>query len=372
MDLRAWRNVWFQVHLWLGVGLFLVLIPLGVTGSLLVWREATDRVANPARYAVTHAPASLPADAYASAARAVLKPGERISAVRYPEHAGGPVVVIGVAPPKKPGERPQQHAAWLDPATAKVVADGATLAGLTKFAHDFHGHVLIPGVGRKIVGWLGWAMLISSLTGIWLWWPRRGSPLQGLRWTRSGMVTANLHHMVGFWIALPLAFLSLSGVWISFPQTAAALVGKGQPQQREGGGGGPRGPQRPMAAPKMSAQVAVAAALEAAGKGQVAVVTFPTDKQPKWKVALRQGGGEPNLVEVADADGRARMARDSGGAGGGDPVARFMRRTHSGEGLTPVWAVIVFVAGLAPAVLGLTGVWMWLVSQRRKKALAAS
>ncbi len=373
MDLRAWRKVWFQVHLWLGVALFLVTIPLGVTGSLLVWRDATDRFANPARYAVTKAPASLPADAYVAAARPVFKPNERVSGVRYPEHVGGPVIVTATAPPAKKGARPQTHAAWLDPANAKVVADGTTLAGLTKFAHDFHGHVLVPGIGRKIVGWLGWAMLISSLTGIWLWWPRKGPVLQGLRWTRSSLVTANLHHLVGFWIAIPLALLSLSGIWISFPQSAAALVGKGQPQGERGreGGGGPRGPQRPVETPKMSAQAAVAAALAEAGPGgRVAAVTLPTERKPKWTVQVRLGKSEPKAFEVADATGKASAVAERPGEGGGDPVARFMRRTHEGEGLTPLWKIVVFLAGLAPAVLGLTGVWMWLMSRRRKTGLA--
>ena len=103
MDLRAWRNAWFQVHLWLGVALFLVLIPLGLTGSLLVWREATDRFANPARYEVAKAAPQLSPDAYVAAARGVFKPGERVSGVRYPEHPGGPVVVTALAPPKQIG-----------------------------------------------------------------------------------------------------------------------------------------------------------------------------------------------------------------------------------------------------------------------------
>ena len=39
--------------------------------------------------------------------------------------------------------------------------------------------------GRAIVGWAGVGMLILSLTGIWLWWPRNGAFLPGLRWRRA-------------------------------------------------------------------------------------------------------------------------------------------------------------------------------------------
>ena len=77
-----------------------------------------------------------------------------------------------------------------------------------------------------LVGWLGVAMLISSVTGLILWWPRGAfaAIVQGLRWGRSASVFSNLHHMAGFWICVPLAVLSLSGAWIAFPQAMHALT----------------------------------------------------------------------------------------------------------------------------------------------------
>jgi len=59
--------------------------------------------------------------------------------------------------------------------------------------------------GRRIVGWAGVGMLIQSLTGIRLWWPRNGNVLRALRWTRSPRFTFNLHNMLGFWISIPRA-----------------------------------------------------------------------------------------------------------------------------------------------------------------------
>ena len=59
--------------------------------------------------------------------------------------------------------------------------------------------------GRAVVGWVGVGMSILALTGIWLWWPRgTGSFVRGLRWARSPRFTFNLHHLLGFWISIPL------------------------------------------------------------------------------------------------------------------------------------------------------------------------
>ncbi|NEX92305.1 PepSY-associated TM helix domain-containing protein, partial [Caulobacter sp. 17J65-9] len=250
------RRVWFQVHLWIGVLLSAVLIPLSLSGALLVWHDWTDAIANPQRYNTSAEAASLPPSAYAQAARAVLKPDERIAAIELPDHAASPVVVTAAGKPVKgarPGSAPRPTV-WLDPATARVLDQGDANTGVLRVLHVFHGTLNIPEVGRKVVGWFGWAMLTSALTGLWLWWPRNGAFLKGLRWTRGPLFTGNLHHLVGFWICIPLATLAFTGAYISFPQTmkaaVAPLVGeapaKGGPAQA-----GPRGRARPVAETKL-------------------------------------------------------------------------------------------------------------------------
>src|SRR3546814_9444877 len=109
---------------------------------------------------------------------------------------------------------------WLDPADAKFLDQAPSSAGLVRVLHNLHVHLMIPGVGRQVVGWLGVAMLISCVSGIWLWWPTVGSWLRGLRWRRHRNFDTNLHHLFGFWIAVPLFILSLTGAWRSEEHTS--------------------------------------------------------------------------------------------------------------------------------------------------------
>ena len=37
------RRLWLDVHLWIGVGLMVVLIPLSVSGAVLVFHDEIDR-----------------------------------------------------------------------------------------------------------------------------------------------------------------------------------------------------------------------------------------------------------------------------------------------------------------------------------------
>src|SRR3546814_4815163 len=94
----------------------------------------------------------------------------------------GPVVVAATQASKGPPRgRPVRTMVYLDPPTAKVLDQAASNEGVLRVLHVLHGSLMVPGVGRKIVGWLGVAMMISAFTGIWLWWPMVGRWSKGLR-----------------------------------------------------------------------------------------------------------------------------------------------------------------------------------------------
>ena len=192
------RALWLDVHLWIGVGLGLALVPLALSGALLVWDQPLQRMLNAERFDVADGPASLAPSAYLEAAQAAF--GDRALAIslRLPQSSGDPVTVVGVMKPPPHGARAGQLTAWLDPATAKVRDVANIRASLFSTLHRLHGSLMIPQIGRKVVGWLGWAMAISSLTGLWLWFPRNGAILKALRWRRGPSLFDNLHHLIGF------------------------------------------------------------------------------------------------------------------------------------------------------------------------------
>jgi len=365
------RRLWLDVHLWIGVGLLVAIIPLSVSGSALVWHDALDRALAPQRYAVQSPDAVLAPSAYIDAAGAAFGDRAVVNQLRLPQEPGDPVVVTGrVKGPPGAGGRPRTLNAWIDPGSARVLDTADLSQSLTQTLHRLHGTLLIPQVGRKVVGWLGWAMFVSSATGLWLWWPRNGAVLRALRWRRSPSTLFNLHHVIGFWICAPLAVLSLTGVYISFPQTSRALFGVAPPAQ-SGGAQRPGGRfgTPPLARTETSADAAVAAARALAPGAVVSVATPSQGKRPAWRVQVQPpGGGEPVAVSVSDASGKAKL--EPARAGGPDPLSRWMRRVHDGGDMGLVWQTIIFVGGVAPAVLSLTGVVMWLRRRARRKALS--
>lgn len=367
------RRFWLDVHLWIGVGLFILLVPLGLSGAALVWHDPLDTMLHPQRFAVSPGDTRLAASAYLDAARKAYGDRATVTQIRMPEKAGQPVIASGRVngPPPAPGQRPRTLTAWIDPATARVLDVADTRDELIGVMHRLHGSLLIPtpGLGRKVVGWLGWAMTASCLTGLWLWWPRNGKILLGLRWLRAPSTFNNLHHMFGFWVLVPLLVVSLTGVYISFPETARKLFGV---ESQNGSRGGPRpGAAAPLAEPGLPIDMAVAAAMAEAPGGRLAAITLPTEgRRPAWRIQfVAEGEGPGATVQVADEDGSIRKGRGGAGPGRADPLSRSMRTIHDAQDTPWIWQLLVFLTGVAPALLGVTGTVMWLRRRARRAHL---
>jgi uncharacterized iron-regulated membrane protein len=363
------RRLWLNVHLWIGVGLCALLIPVSISGGLLVWHDEIDSWINPQRYAVSASPALLPPVVYLAQAQEAVasdpaKP--RATALRYPE-PGWPMRVVMRAQPSEPGARPRVLTVYLDPSTAKVLDVVDFRSSFFGFLHVFHENLTIPEYsGRQIVGWAGVGMLILSLTGIWLWWPRGGNVLRGLRWRRSALFTFNLHHLLGFWISLPLAVVSATGIYLSFPQTAREAMSFVAPMTPQGQRFGGQIAQRTM----LTADRALAAALAAEPNGKPVALFLPVQQRERpltWRTQISRAGGDIVTVTTDDHSGQSSPAT---ALLSGDRAAAWIRWIHEGSRGGLVWAIIATLTGIFPTIFAVTGIIMWLRKRSDRRELA--
>jgi uncharacterized iron-regulated membrane protein len=73
-------------------------------------------------------------------------------------------------------------------------------------------------------------------------------------------------------------------------------------------------------------------------------------------VRREQGRAE---YKVDDSSGEARLQPVRP-----DTVARTMRRWHDGDGMGLIWQIVIFAGGIAPALLAVTGIIMWLRTRK--------
>lgn len=342
------RAGWLQVHKWIGLSLAILIAPISLTGAALVWHDWLEAKLEPQRHQII-GPAELPPSAYVSAARAVLAADQRVATVRF-DADGAPVTVTASKPALGGGGRPERTNIWLDPRDGSIIDQASASGGLVQVMHVLHGSLMVPGWGRTIVGWVGVFMLVSSISGIWLWWPLSGSFATGLRWRRRNTLNANIHYLAGFWIMIPLAMLSFTGAWISFPKVFGVFEARPAPSQQNRA-------QAMRARPLAETETTVDRAVELAkahATGPLATVSWPTDQKPEWKIAYQRPGGP---AEVTVVDGKESVTPPKSPQP--ETLARTMRRWHDGTGMGPVWQTIIFLGGIVPALLSITGIVIW-------------
>jgi uncharacterized iron-regulated membrane protein len=373
------RQVWWTVHRWIGIGLLLLLVPIAVSGALLVYHDEFDALINPKRWAVSGPDLALSSSQYMARATEAAS-NEIVTGLRFPKSPGHPVVVLARQQVDSASrQRPRLISIYLDPPTGAVLDKVDFRSSLVGFLHIFHENLTVPQYsGRQIVGWVGVGMLILSLTGIWLWWPRREFLLALLRWGRTPHVSNNLHHLLGFWISIPLAIVSLTGIYLSFPQTARTLTSAIAPMQPK--------QQRSFAAavldrPSLTADEALRLAQQAAEPNARAASLFlPTVQarskgakrdgaeraapSPMWRVQLRDTNHNLVTITVDDRGGAARRLPDPLA---GNRAAQWIRWIHDGSRGGPVWQFVVFLTGVFPAIFAVTGLLMWWRGRRARK-----
>jgi len=191
--------------------------------------------------------------------------------------------------------------------------------------------------------------------------------LPGLRWQRQPKTSANLHHMAGFWISLPLAFVSLTGIYLAFPPQARSVMSAVAPMTPQG----QRGFPTPVRQTASTADAALEAAQKSVPGAQTVALNLPTAARgdaapaPSWRVQLRNADGETVTVLVDD---RTRQISRPPEQLGGDRAALWIRWLHESSRGGSVWKAVVFLTGILPAVFGITGLMMWWRGRRNRKA----
>ncbi|MCI4645969.1 MAG: PepSY domain-containing protein [Hyphomonadaceae bacterium] len=385
------RQTWLFLHRWTGLIGLVGMAILGLTGSALVWPDKTEELIYGGRFSGQPAGQLLSVDEYTASAMAALPEGDRISAMRLPVD-NSQAVLVGGAPHKvnRVGP-PARHRVWLNPQTGELTASAGLGADFMWYMHAYHGHFGMKGLGRDLVGIFGFVLCFSVFTGVWLWWPKNGDLKKAIRWKRSPSQLSNLHHMVGFWSAVPMMILAFTGAYIVFPAFFGFFVSLATGQLGAESGGRGHGAEPPIIPPAeitaLAPSEAAGLALREAGGGQVAFMAWPTEARPVWAVEIAcetelPDAHEPcrQMFQVEDTTGLVRRPPPEDAPSAAQSAATLMDEIHAGHVGGPVWQIIIFLAGFILTALSLTGIYMWwkmragrirVQALRRERAQAA-
>jgi uncharacterized iron-regulated membrane protein len=363
MTWRSFRKGLVKVHLWLAIVLSLPIVVIGISGSaLLLQREILARSA-PAATALGE---RKPIPDIVAAAQKSAPPNTTAKRVDLPASAGRPVSVrFGVREEGKP-----ETDVYVDPVSLAVLGNepvverGPILAVLIGI-HAFLA--MPPPIGLPFVGWMGVVMTFMGLSGLVLWWPKKGAWRHTFFMRRGLKGLAfhfDLHRMVGFWGLIVFLAVSTSGIYLTFPQTIGPFVQKHFPGEQTTTdplpgylrATGPLGPEQAIASARTAITNARIMSLELPAVENSYVAEFAPQglapSEPRVLVVLDSSSGEITYID----DPRNYSLRDQ--------ALNWQHLLHFGVGLGPVWMVLVFLSGLLPLLLAITGITVWWKRRR--------
>lgn len=363
------RRFLYNLHLYTGLLVGMLLSLTGITGSLLVFSHELDALLYPK---LLHSQPPV-------AGGAPLTPQAILDSVRNSQ-PDAPVLYL--FPPRAADEvydvRLQGgRRLYLDPYTGNTLGQRTATDHPIGFLFSLHKELLSGETGEKVVGIGGLLLLLLGLTGAVLWWPGKKGVRQGftIQWRASWKrVNFDLHRVTGAVAVLLLGLIALTGaalVWGAEVTDWTYRLTNTPPRPKLAVS--PRPGTEPLSLDELLSRA------EAVLPGGVVTRITPPAK-PTVPAVLRKklpGDLHPNGMSFVHLDpytGKALHVESALRAAVGPQLLNLRFPLHIGAyGGWPV-RVLYALAGLTPALLFATGClmgWNRVWAPRRRRAARA-
>ncbi|MBJ2142442.1 sulfite reductase flavoprotein subunit alpha [Delftia acidovorans] len=375
----TFKKIWFQLHWFVGITAGTVLIVIGLSGAVFSFHEEILGWMNPGTASVPArdaAPLAPPQIAQALREAGEQRVVQRITVFAEP----GRSAQVAFKPPA--GQRRGQTV-FVDPYTGAQLPEQHGTE-FFEWVERLHRWLLLSrDDGKPITGTLAGLLLMLSLSGLYLRWPRR--PLSWRTWLtfdpalKGRSFLWGLHSVAGTWALVAYVVFTCTGMYWAFGVVRSTVDGwAGVP---------PR-----VAAP------AVPSPKPGGGRPEPAGAQQPIDIAPGWaaferithgwqfaQLRLPERAGQPLQISWLDADAAHERARNQMALLPDGAVQRDERYADLPTGRRAVGAIyplhmgtyfgmpgriFMTLASLIMPLFAITG-WMLYLDRRRKaRALA--
>jgi uncharacterized iron-regulated membrane protein len=372
----ALRKAVFAFHLYVGIGLSLWFVLLGLTGAALVFAPQVDALLNPglmrsARPNPQSAPVSP--DAALSAARAYS--GETpLKRMAFP---AGPDGVYEF----RSGYEKRERDIFVDAYTGAIKGEREHEKTVVKTVLELHKSLLLHKFGENINGWA--ALLLAGLlaTGIWLWWPATLKQLPARLKVKTDAspkrLLYDLHNVFGVYTLPILTLIALTGAVFIFKKpverTVYALTGTPYQEKREEKKAETSERTAATTIPSFSVAAALRQSEAAAPGARLKHIDLPDAPDKPVRVHWERADGfRWNNKVRASIDPRTGVITKIEDERN-DPLAKRLMRMngplHEGKfgGVWTQWLYLV-IAVVTPLALTLTGFIKWRMTQKAQSA----
>ncbi|MDX2082594.1 MAG: PepSY-associated TM helix domain-containing protein [Rickettsiales bacterium] len=207
------RKILKTLHLYLALILCIPLILQGLTGSIMAFRsEISNAILH---YKFTSSEGEIKSeDEIIAAASSVVDSDLKAAPLKMPEGKNFAKVRF-----TKNGEKKSIVEVVIDPVSLKILEINDPSKNFFRLIKKFHEDLFLNKIGKNFVGIFGIVMLFMALSGLVLWWPKKGNLKRALTFKFSDKgkkFHRDLHSSIGFWFMLPLLTTSVTGIYLIY------------------------------------------------------------------------------------------------------------------------------------------------------------
>ncbi len=374
------RKVFLQIHKTIGLFVGAVVVLVGLSGSILAFREDIDEWLNASimRVEIPAQAVFRPLDEILAAAAAAMPLDGKMERLTMPRHSAAAAAITYMV--ETDDLDTYVYEMFVDPYTAKVKGRRLYLHGdktlsqpLIPIVMAFHWTLLLGFNNAYIVGSAGILVFVSVLVGLYLWRPRNGDWRLGLKikWGASPeRIAYDVHRSVGIYFAALLLVMLFTGVAMIFKpatRSAAALFSPVRPDP-DFGKSKPISGQAPIGVGD-----AVAIADKVFPDGRLRWILLPSTPTGVYVVG-KQSYDEPNQtktyrnVGIDQYSGRVLQVQDRKNFTAGEKFIEWLFPLHAGEALGAIGRPLALLIGLTPLTLYVTGFLRWRQKRRARAA----
>ena len=220
MNTKRLRNFAFTIHRYLGLILGLLLIFIGITGSLLVFEREIENIAIARQFGtVIPQEQTISIDRVTEIAQNTY-PDWDLVYIRWSDSPQQPLIIRMEEREINPNiYMDGEHQVFIDPYTGEVLGDRIERYTYYRFLLNLHYRLFIPGdTGMYITGIAALLLLIISATGIWLWsgWRKLISGFK-IKWkAHPKRVNYDIHKVAGIIVAIFFLLIAFTGFCWNF------------------------------------------------------------------------------------------------------------------------------------------------------------
>ncbi len=368
MNTKSIRNLAFSLHRYIGLTVGLILVIVGLTGSILVFQKEIDsilvkqqfeQVIPQAQTVSLEEVANNVTQAYAN------QPDWKLAQFVF-------YYDLDIYRVRLSNSEDQQLEVFVNAYTGKILGDRLRNQGFFGRVYELHYSLLAGPIGFVIVGITALLMCILAITGLLLWsgWRNLISGFK-IKWNaKTKRKNYDIHRVVGIVALVFLTFTGFTGfIWNFYEQTEPAIYALTFT---------PKPPEvKSIVTGKESLAISqiIEKAIATIPEAKPSSISIPTKPDEVFTVYLKQPQDAQyyaNKVDIDRYSGKVLQVINSKTAKLGDRLLNVFAPMHYGTfGGLPTRILYVFV-GLSPTILFMTGLVMYRLRRRPQAVKQAS